>query len=397
MANHDGRVLIAGGGIGGLAAAIVLGRRGIDTAVLERSCFTDETGAGIQLGPNATRKLQALGALDAIEPHAFRPEAIRIFDGLSGRKLASLALGSAVEQRYGAPYFTLHRADLHAALRSVADSLDTIALQPGFEVAAVETQGGKVVAQDVDGHEVNGSGLIGADGLWSTIRNLVMPEASLRFTGATACRAVLPRHGLPSPFAAPIVGLWLGPKRHLVHYPVRGGEMLNVVAVTQGGSALEGWNRAASAETLRAGFARWAKESKSLLDRVDAWHSWSLYGLVRAGRWSIGQLALLGDAAHPLLPYLAQGAALAIEDAATLAACIAARPGDLAGAFVRFEALQRPRADRVARVSRRLGRLYHLRGPLRHARNFILQRRSEERTWQRLDWLYRQTDERAQG
>jgi salicylate hydroxylase len=388
MSAHDGRVLIAGGGIGGLAAAIALGRRGIDTAVLERSRFSDETGAGIQLGPNATRTLQALGALDAIEPHAFKPEAIRIFDGLSGRKLTSVALGSAVEQRYGAPYFTLHRADLHAALRSVADSLGPVALEPGFEVAAVEEQGGNVVAQDIEGREAGGSGLIGADGLWSSIRDLVMPEASLRFTGATAFRALLPRHSLLAPFDAPIVGLWLGPRSHLVHYPVRGGEMLNVVAVTQGGSALEGWNRTANTDTSRAGFARWAKESKSLLERADAWRSWSLYDLVHPGRWSKGPVALLGDAAHPLLPYMAQGAALAIEDAATLAACIEGEPRDLAGAFARYEELRRPRAERVARLSRRFGRLYHLGGPWRLARNFMLERRNEERGLQRLDWLY---------
>jgi salicylate hydroxylase len=388
MAGHDGRVLIAGGGIGGLAAAIALGRQGIDTAILERSRFTDETGAGIQLGPNATRTLQALGALDAIEPPAFRPDAICIFDGFSGRKLTSVALGSAVEKRYGAPYLTLHRADLHAALRSVAGSLGPIALEPGFEVAAVEEQGGKVVARDIDGREAGGSGLIGADGLWSRIRTLVMPEASLRFTGATAFRALLPRHDLPAPFDAPTVGLWLGPRSHLVHYPVRGGEMLNVVAVTQGGSALEGWNRPASADTLRAGFARWAKESKSLLERIDEWRNWSLDELVRPGRWSKGRVALLGDAAHPLLPYMAQGAALAIEDAAALAACIASQPADLGPAFARYEELRRPRAERVARFSRRLGRLYHLGGPLRLARNVMLERRSEERALQRLDWLY---------
>jgi salicylate hydroxylase len=215
-----------------------------------------------------------------------------------------------------------------------------------------------------------------------------MPEASLRFTGATAFRALLPRHDLPAPFDAPTVGLWLGPRSHLVHYPVRGGEMLNVVAVTQGGSALEGWNRPASADTLRAGFARWAKESKSLLERIDEWRNWSLDELVRPGRWSKGRVALLGDAAHPLLPYMAQGAALAIEDAATLAAYITSQPADLATAFARYEELRRPRAERVARFSRRLGRLYHLGGPLRLARNVMLERRSEERALQRLDWLY---------
>jgi len=186
-------VLIAGGGIGGLAAAIALGRRGIETEILERSQFTEETGAGIQLGPNATRALAALGVLDVIEPHAFRPEAILIYDGISGRRLSSVPLGTHAEQRYGAPYLTLHRADLHAGLRAVAQSLAPAVLRPGFELTAVDAQGGDVVARAVDGGEAKGAGLIGADGLWSKVRSLIMPKANLRFAGATAWRARLPR------------------------------------------------------------------------------------------------------------------------------------------------------------------------------------------------------------
>jgi salicylate hydroxylase len=262
-------------------------------------------------------------------------------------------------------------------------------LQQGFEVAAIDGQGRDVVARGVDGEEASGSILVGADGLWSTIRALTMPEASLRFTGATAFRALLPRHDLPSPFDAPNVGLWLGPGAHIVHYPVRRGEMLNVIAVTLGGSALEGWDQAASGKTLLAGFARWANDSKSLLEQASAWRGWSLHRLFGLDRWSTGRVALLGDAAHPVLPYLAQGAALAIEDAVTLADCIASQTGDRAGALARYEELRRPRAERVARLSRRFGRLYHLPGPFRLARNVILKRRNEKRALQRLDWLYR--------
>ena len=388
-------VLIAGGGIGGLAASIALGRRGIATEILERSHFTEETGAGIQLGPNATRALAALGVLDVIEPHAFRPEAISIYDGISGRKLASVPLGKHAEQSYGAPYLTLHRADLHAGLRAVAQSLAPAVLRPGFELTAVDAQGGDVVARAVDGSEAKGASLIGADGLWSTVRPLIMPEASLRFTGASAWRALLPRDGLPSPFDAPVIGLWLGPRAHIVHYPVRGGRDLNIVAVTEGGAELQGWNQTGSAETLLAGFTRWTKDSKSLLERATGWRSWSLYRLTGLRRFSEGRIALLGDAAHPVLPYLAQGAALAIEDAVTLAACIEAWPGDPPAAFRRYEGLRRPRVARVQRLSRRFGWLYHLRGPLRPARNLILERRSEERALQRFDWLYRHEDERA--
>lgn len=388
MPKQQERVLIAGGGIGGLAAAIALARRGIASEVLERSRFSEETGAGIQLGPNATRALAALGVLEAIGARAFKPDAIAIYDGLTGRKLSSLPLGKSVEDRYGAPYLTLHRADLHAGLRAAAEKLVPVTLRPGFEVSAVDTQGADVLVRGIDGSEANGAALVGADGLWSAVRPLIAPAASLRFTGATAWRTLLPREDLPAPFNASEVGLWLGPRAHLVHYPVRGGADLNVVAVTEGGAALQGWNQTSSAETLLAGFTGWNKDSRSLLQRAAVWRSWSLYGLTGLRRFSEGRIALLGDAAHPALPYLAQGAALAIEDAVALAEAVAASPGDPAQAFRRYAERRRARASGVQRLSRRFGRIYHFGGLLRLARNLVLERRSGTAALADLDWLY---------
>jgi len=388
MPKQQERVLIAGGGIGGLAASIALARRGIESEVLERSRFSEETGAGIQLGPNATRALAALGVLEAIGARAFKPDAIAIYDGLTGRKLSSLPLGKSVEDRYGAPYLTLHRADLHAGLRAAAEKLVPVTLRPGFEVSAVDTQGADVLVRGIDGSEANGAALVGADGLWSAVRPLIAPAASLRFTGATAWRTLLPREDLPAPFNASEVGLWLGPRAHLVHYPVRGGADLNVVAVTEGGAALQGWNQTSSAETLLAGFTGWNKDSRSLLQRAAVWRSWSLYGLTGLRRFSEGRIALLGDAAHPALPYLAQGAALAIEDAVALAEAVAASPGDPAQAFRRYAERRRARASGVQRLSRRFGRIYHFGGLLRLARNLVLERRSGTAALADLDWLY---------
>lgn len=391
MAKQARPVLIAGGGIGGLSAAIALAQRGIDTAVLERSTFTEESGAGIQLGPNATRVLRTLGVLEAIEPAAFRPEAICLFDGVSGRRLTTVPLKPYAETRYGAPYLTLHRADLHAGLLAVAKTLAPVELQPGFDLAQIEPGPKTVAARRIGGPGAEGSALIGADGLWSAVRKFVAPGARLRFSGATAFRGLPPLSGLPSPFADPVVGLWLGPKAHLVHYPVRGGEALNVVAVTEGGQEVQGWNQSGDAASLLSGFTHWCKESKSLLERVEAWRRWSLYRLAPLPYWSSGAVTLLGDAAHPVLPFLAQGAGLAIEDAITLAATLAAEPDDPAAAFHRYELLRRPRATRLQQQSKRFGWLYHLRGPARLARNFALRRRSEETALAKFDWLYGET------
>jgi salicylate hydroxylase len=389
MAKHL-PVLIAGGGIGGLSAAIALARAGFDSTILERSSFAEESGAGIQLGPNATRLLAKLGVLEAIERESFKPQAIWLFDGVTGRRLASVPLGEQAESRYGAPYLTLHRADLHTGLRSVAQALRPVTLTPSFDVAGIEERDGSVAAAKIDGTMLEGSSLIGADGLWSTVRTSIAPDARLRFSGATAFRALLPRGHLLGPFSAPVVGLWLGPGAHLVHYPVRGGKSLNVVAVTEGGHAAQGWNQAADRAALLSGFTRWCKESKSLLEQVDAWRSWSLFSFAPLPHWSRGAITLLGDAAHPVLPYLAQGAALAIEDADALAASLAVQRNDVAAAFRAYETARRPRATRLQQTSRRFGWLYHLRGPARIIRNFALARRKETALG-RFDWLYGET------
>src|SRR5262245_60373890 len=384
-----GKALIAGGGIGGLTASIALARQGIDCEILERSHFAEETGAGIQLGPNATRALRALGALDAIAADAFRPEAIVIYDGVTGRKLTAMLLGGAAEERYGAPYLTLRRADLHAGLPAALVAETGAALRTGFDVSAIATQGDGVVARATDGSKAIGACLIGADGNSSALRARISPGANLHFAGATAWRTQIARATLPARFAEPVVGLWIGPRSHLVHYPVGRGADLNIVAVIAGGADRQGWSQLGDAANLLASFTSWTRDARSLLERGEAWRGWSLYGLTGLERWSAGPLALLGDAAHPVLPYLAQGAALAIEDALALAASLASTPDDPTRAFRRYEELRRPRATRVQRASSRFGFLYHLGGPLAAARNFMLARRRKETALRRFDWLYR--------
>jgi len=393
----ESQFLIAGGGIGGLSAAIALARQDLSVTVLERSDFQEESGAGIQLGPNATRLLERLGLLQAIEPVAFRPAAILIFDGLSGKRLAEIPLGTYAEARYGAPYLTLHRADLHAALHAACKAAPGVTLRGGFDLTGVEELDASVLDASVkaiaaDGRVAAAPALIGADGIWSEVRKLIAPDARLLFTGATAWRTLLPRGELTAPFDAPVVSIWLGPDTHIVHYPVRGGKELNVVAVTEGGSDTRGWNQAGDAAALRSAFAGWCKESKSLLERAPGWRCWSLYRLTGLPSWTSGRITLQGDAAHPILPYLAQGAALAIEDAVALAKSLAEVGGDAMRGFPLYEAMRKERAARVAERSQRNGKHYHMAGAMRLARNLVLRSRRGERLLSRFDWLYAAPD-----
>jgi 2-polyprenyl-6-methoxyphenol hydroxylase-like FAD-dependent oxidoreductase len=388
MGAAESQILIAGGGIGGLSLALALAEHDFAAAVLERSDFTEESGAGIQLGPNATRLLERLGLMEAIEQVAFRPSAIFVYDGLSGKRLAEIPLGTYAEARYGAPYLTLHRADFHAALYQACKRSEPITLKPRFDLTGVEDTEGGVNTIAGDGREAEASALIGADGLWSEVRKLVAPEARLFFTGATAWRTLLPRGELTHPFDDPVVSIWLGPDTHLVHYPVRGGKELNVVAVIQGGSDTRGWNQAGDAEALQSAFIRWCKEAKALLERAASWRCWSLYRLTGLSSWTNGRITLLGDAAHPVLPYLAQGAALAIEDAVALADSLVESRGDVVRAFPLYEAARKSRVRRVALRSERNGKHYHMAGALRVARNLMLRHRPGERLLARLDWLY---------
>lgn len=381
-------VLLAGGGIGGLTTAIALARAGLDSHVLERSTFAEESGAGIQLGPNATGRLRKLGILDMLMPSAFRPEAVWLFDGLTGRRLATVPLGDAAEKRYGAPYLALHRADLHVGLRAAAKASASVSLSLGFEVAGIESREGGVAVANLDGTTVEGPSLIGADGVWSAVRKWVTPDAALSFTGATAYRALLARNGVPDHFTAPIVGLWLGPDAHLVHYPVRAGDALNIVAVTDGGAEHKGWNRTADGASLLSRFTHWCKSMKSLVEQAEVWRAWSLFSLPALTQWSRMSVTLLGDAAHPVLPYLAQGAGLAIEDATAIARCLAATPHDPAQAFSAYETERRTRAARLQQAARRFGWIYHLRGPARLVRNAGLRFRRDGATLRQFDWLY---------
>jgi salicylate hydroxylase len=384
-----GPIIIAGGGIGGLSAAIAMARKGIRVHIVERQAEFSTAGAGIQLGPSATRLLRSWGVAGALERRAGAPDCIRVYDGLSGSRLTSLPLGAYAESRYGAPYWIAHRADLQAALLATAQELPEITISRSFifERCDVTAQGVTVGAQN--GATVSGKALVGADGVHSVTRKALFGHYRLLFSGRTAWRALIPANQAPAPVCENNVGLWLAPHAHFVHYPVEAGRTISLVAVIADDPAPEGWGAPASAAALAPHFSRWSSEVRSLLRSVNTWKRWSLMRLNSPlPRWSQGPVTLLGDAAHPVMPFLASGGVLAIEDAATLAEEVAKSPDDVAAAFHRYELVRLPRAHRVQSESWRNGLIYHSAGLVRWARNKFISRRQPEALLARNDWLY---------
>ncbi|ODA68201.1 3-hydroxybenzoate 6-hydroxylase 1 [Methyloligella halotolerans] len=377
---------IAGGGIGGLSTALALAKHGLTARVLERGGFAEELGAGIQLGANAFRRLEMLGVRDAIEAKAVYPEALHIFDAYSGKRLKRLPFGKAYEQRYGVPYVAMRRADLAKILYGACRAEAGIELHDHFNIANVWEEDDRIVLQGP--WEEQTELLIGADGLWSNVRKAIAPTSHLVFTGHTAARTMLAAKNLPAPFDAPVVTLWLGRGSHLVTYPVAKGEALNIVFASHGGRPHEGWNAEASAEDVVQGAVQWHDDARDLLDLPTLWRQWSLYRLHGLRRWTRERVALLGDAAHPVLPFMAQGAALAIEDAVALADALSESPDAPARAISHYEAMRRVRAARVTRQSARLGRIYHLGQPFAAARNLAISKQSPEKALGQFDWLY---------
>jgi len=379
-------VLIAGGGIGGLSAAIALSRRGIPSVVLEADEQFSEAGAGIQIGPNGSRILLGWGLGDGLEQRAARPDCISIGDGMSGKQLASVPLGRQAERRYRSPYYVAERRLLHAMLLEKARSRSDIELITGFRVADLSTSDDDVAAISAGGETARGRALIGADGIHSRVRAHVSGGEPC-FSGRNAWRATasLSQGGA---FNDRNVHLWMGDKAHLVHYCCGRDGPLNAVAIVSGEAASPGWGTKGDATDLMRAFANWADEPSRLLGHFDGWMVWPLLSLAPLARWTHGRVALLGDAAHPLMPFLASGAVMAIEDSAVIAAELARRSRSVESALAAYEAKRRPRAMRVQQRSRRMGEIYHMRGAMRLARNLTLAALPDTALLRRNDWLY---------
>jgi salicylate hydroxylase len=390
-------IFIAGAGIGGLTASLALAARGFRVVVLEKAERLEEAGAGLQLSPNASRVLVGLGLEARLKPRAVTPEAISIMSARAGREIARLPLGEAAAARAGAPYWVMHRADLQAALQAQVNDNPDIELRLGcqFEDVTSHAKGLTVVQRSgTTRRQEVALALIGADGIWSSVRHQLFPQLQPRFSGLIAWRGTLDSTQLPREYTARRVQLWMGPDAHLVAYPISGGRQTNVVAIVPGTWNRPGWSAPGDGNELKGAFdaSRWPGPARMMIGAVDGWRKWALFTLPEGCEWVSGTIALLGDAAHAMLPFAAQGAGMAIEDAAVLAKTLSEGPvetsAQVSAALKRYARARRARVARVQHTARRSGRIYHLTGPFALARDLTIKALGPQRMLARQSWIY---------
>ena len=390
--NECKQVLIAGGGIGGLAAALACARQGLAVQLIERADRFSEVGAGIQIGPNVTRILQAWGLQDALACVAAFPERLQARDAQTGQLLGRLRLGERARALYGTPYATIHRADLHALLLDAAKAAGVqIALGQTIAGWSESTEG--VVAQSASGQSWQADALVGADGVWSTVRQQLLADEPARFTGHLAFRALVPQADLPSALRSDEVTVWMGPRLHVVHYPVQAGRALNVVAIVHGQKPdnPDGWDHAGQGDALMQLMGHVGADLRQRLEAMPAWRLWALHDrapVSAASQMAQGRVALLGDAAHPMRPYLAQGAGMAIEDAHVLAQCLDQGPGSVAQRLQAYASQRWARNAQVQARAIRNGRIFHATGAVAMGRNLSMRLMGER--LMDVPWLYGQ-------
>jgi salicylate hydroxylase len=380
-------VLIAGGGIGGLATALALGRRGIDVLILEQSSHLEEVGAGIQLAPNAFAACDALGIGDRARSFAVYTEHLALMDAVDESEVARIPVGDAFRNRFGNPYAVVHRADIHTALLDRVRESQSIEVSLATKIVRIQQTMRGVEVTDCAGRVYCGSALVGCDGVKSTVRQTFVGDA-VRVSGHVVYRAVVDAKDFPDDLKwnAPVA--WAGPDCHLVHYPLRNGEQYNLV-VTFHSRQTETWGvTEGSANEVQFYFQSVGPRSRRLLALPKNWRRWATADRDPIGQWSFGRVTLLGDAAHPMLQYLAQGACMALEDAVTLGEALDACNGEFEPAFDQYQRARVTRTARVALCSREMGRIYHAKGVERLVRNELWKKRAPERYYDALEWLY---------
>ena len=386
-------IVVAGAGIGGLTAALALAGKGFRVIVMEKAERLEEAGAGLQLSPNASRILIELGLQDRLQARAVTPDAISMMSARSGGEIARLPLGEEAGRRAGAPYWVLHRADLQAALQAQVNDNPAIELRLGCQFDDVVTDAGGVIVTQRSGatrHREPALALIGADGVWSAVRQRLFPHIQPQFSGLIAWRGTFETAQLPSEHTSGRVQLWMGSNAHLVAYPISGGRQINVVAILQGAWNRPGWSVDGDATEIRTAFMarRWPGPARMMIGAVDSWRKWALFTVSHDADWTSGPVTLLGDAAHAMLPFAAQGAGMAIEDAAVLAQCLG-RVDDAPAALRRYAGLRRARVMRVQATARRNGTIYHLGGVAALLRDTVIRAIGAQRVLARQDWIYR--------
>ncbi|MBA2963294.1 MULTISPECIES: 3-hydroxybenzoate 6-monooxygenase [Ramlibacter] len=385
-------LIVAGGGIGGLAAAYVLARQGTPVTVLEQSSAFGEIGAGIQLGPNIFRMFEYLGLTNAVRDVAYFPPGMGMNDVRTGEAVVRVPLAEAAIAAYGFPYGVIYRADLHQVFLDACKALPGVTLRTAAKVEGFEQDAAGVRVRLAGGDVVEGSALVGADGLWSRVREAVVGDGKPRVSGHIAYRAVLPRAEVPAHLWHDDVVLWGGEKTHLVHYPLRRGELFNLVAVFHSNKYDEGWNTFGDTAELQERFAQAVPQVRELLGKIETWKMWVLCDREPVANWTKGRVTLLGDAAHPMLQYLAQGAGQAIEDAVVLGAALRHAGGDAAHAFQLYQQARYLRTGRVQLTARFYGDIYHASGVARELRNRMFQGGQESAGFAGLKWMYQGID-----
>jgi salicylate hydroxylase len=384
-------ILIAGGGIAGLTSALALAKNGLRAVVFEQSARLDPIGAGIQLSPNAMHVLSWLGVTEALKPYSVAPQDIRIRKASNGHDIVRVPLGSYAEQRYGAPYWMVHRGDLQKVLLEAAHANPDVTVKLGAKLQDYAVHAKGVTAQIGIGPATNEErcvGLIGADGLWSTVRTKLGYTDAPHFRKRTAWRALVPASEVSEEVCAPSINLWLGRHAHLVHYPIRNGSAINVVAITRDLASRPGWDNAGSRDEILGMFRKWAVPARNLVAAAESWTTWTLYDRPRLRHWGYGPVTMVGDAAHPMLPFLAQGAAMAIEDAAVLSECLANSPDAPDAGMRRYEWLRNDRTTRAQKAAFRNGIRYQASGVEAAMRNTALRMMGGKGLLKRYDWLY---------
>ena len=391
VTNESLPVLVSGGGIGGLAAALALTRQGLRVRVLEQAPQLGEIGAGIQLGPNAFSAFDALGIGPKARGRAVYTDEMVMHDALDETLVGRIPTGEAFRQRFGNPYAVIHRADVHKSLLEGAQESDRIEVLTSTTVQRVDQDDAGVTVHDTQGNTHRGIALIGADGVKSAVRRQYVGDEA-RVSGHVVYRAVVDKQDFPVDLQWNAASIWVGPNCHLVHYPLRGGEQYNVV-VTFHSREQEEWSvREGSREEVQSYFDGICPRARKLIDLPKDWKRWATADREPIGQWTFGRATLLGDAAHPTLQYLAQGACMALEDAVTLGEALRATSGAEGHRFDKaFELYQRSRIARTARIvlsAREMGRIFHAKGVERLVRNDLWKGRTPERFYDAMEWLY---------